>query len=125
MDTRAYTIAVLDDDADFAFVTALTLQMCGYRTEVYDWPEDFLTRYAPKPGCVLLDVMMPGMDGFHVLRQMRDRQWTVPAITMTAGMGDVSPSAKVYPHWAGHVSKPFATDDLLRQVREALGEPTT
>jgi FixJ family two-component response regulator len=113
------TVAIVDDEDDMAFFNAMTLDQEGYRTEVYKSGRDFLDRYTPKPGCVLLEEMMPNLGALDVMREMRERQWTVPVLT-NSSLGPLPPSPEVYPHWVGHLEQPFTLEVLLETVRSAV-----
>jgi CheY-like chemotaxis protein len=72
-------------------------------------------------GCLLADVVMPGLDGFQLCRELRARGYHFPVIFMTAhqGDGDLDKAAAV---GALHLlSKPFSTADMMRCVARALG----
>ena len=116
-------VVIVDDEPDFTFMLALQLTADGFPAEAYDGADAFFATYTPRPGCVVLDIMMPDMSGFNVLRGMRERGWTVPVITMSAGT-DAEPDPEQYPHWVGHLMKPFDPQVLEEKIRVVLGQPS-
>jgi DNA-binding response OmpR family regulator len=69
---------------------------------------------------VLLDVGLPGMDGFEVLRRLRDRTTTLPVIMLTARSGVTDTVAGLEGGANDYVPKPFRFDELLARVRSRL-----
>src|SRR3954467_6833527 len=73
-------IAIVDDDLRAAFALSTLAEGWGYRVACFDGGASFLDQYRPEPGCVLLDMLMPEVDGAEVLRRMRALGWAVPVI---------------------------------------------
>ena len=108
-------ILIVDDDRDIRGLLKLVLETEGYVTELA--ADGFAALRAVEsrpPDCVLLDVMMPGLDGHLVLRTMRARRPGLPVVMMTASATD----DHVWRAWTEGVdyflAKPFDPDDLLR-----------
>jgi CheY-like chemotaxis protein len=107
----------VDDCHDAADSLALVLKRWGYRPAVaYDGPSALAAALAQPPAAVLLDLGMPGMDGFEVARRLRGRPWTagalLVALTGYGEEGDVSRCRE-----AGidlHLLKPCDPDELRR-----------
>ena len=113
-------VVVADDERDIADFLTLNLTMEGYRVEtVYDGQAALDAVRALHPDVVLLDVMMPNLDGIQVLQAIKADPDTkaIPVIMLTAKAGD----ADVWAGWqAGasyYVTKPFDIDELLRYLR--------
>jgi DNA-binding response OmpR family regulator len=115
-------ILIVEDDASVARLVELTMAVEGHRTEVFDRGETVLGRLEGRPvDLVVLDVMLPGVDGLSVLRALRERAaWaSTKVIMLTALDGDDD----VWRGWVGgadyYLTKPF---DLaqLRSVTERL-----
>jgi two-component system, LuxR family, response regulator FixJ len=83
--------------------------------------EDFLKAYdAARPGCLLLDLRLPGMGGLDLLRVLRDRGIALPVI-MLSGYGDIPTVADAFKRGvAEFLEKPCKADVLLKRVRQAV-----
>jgi FixJ family two-component response regulator len=116
------TVFVVDDDAAVRMSLVRLLKSAGYRTESFASADGFLECWKgnPVPGCVLLDIQMPGLDGIQLQQLLQTSPDGIPIIFIT-GHGDIPSSVKAMK--AGAVdffSKPFDDEDLLRAVREAI-----
>ncbi len=83
-------IRIVDDDESFR--ESLRLFLCALNLPVADWPDaqSFLDAFDPeRPGCVLLDIRMPGMTGIECQRRLEDVAERIPVIFLT-GHGNVS-----------------------------------
>lgn len=110
---------VADDERDIAGLLALNLEMAGYEVHAaHDGQAALEAIQRELPDFVLLDVMMPRMDGFEVLRRLKADPETcdIPVIMLTAKAGD----ADVWRGWeAGasyYVTKPFDLEEVLRYL---------
>ena len=70
--------------------------------------------------CVLLDVMMPGMDGLEVLRQLRQRGITVPVLMLTARGDEADRVVGLELGADDYVGKPFSPRELLARIRAVM-----
>jgi CheY-like chemotaxis protein len=120
MGPREHTRAVLvvDDDEDIRIVIGEVLELAGYRTITATDGEDALTllRRDPGLGLVLLDMMMPGVDGW----EFRRRQLAEPAlarvpVVVLSGAGNTEQIAREIGA-DGFLSKPVSKKDLLEMV---------
>jgi FixJ family two-component response regulator len=83
------TIFVVDDDQAVCNSLRLLLKSVGHTTQVMTSATEFLAAYQPsQPGCLVLDVRMPGMSGLDLQRELNLRGATIPVIFIT-GHGDV------------------------------------
>ncbi|QPK63612.1 response regulator [Methylomonas sp. LL1] len=81
------TVFFLDDDAAVRDAIGISLRMSGFRVEVYASGTAFLKTYqADRPGCVLMNAILPDMHGLAVLRELNRRNCSIPVIFMT-GIG--------------------------------------
>ncbi len=116
-------ILVVDDESSIVALVEENLALEGYETtHAYSGEEALELMRHDQPDLVLLDVMMPGMDGYEVSRQMRaDPQLNhIPIIMLTARS---STPDKVMGYSRGvddYVTKPFDSDELLVRVRAQL-----
>jgi FixJ family two-component response regulator len=115
------TVYIVDDDATFARGLARLVGAAGWKAEVFTSAGEFLAAgRGENPGCVLLDVRMPGMRGPDAYRAMIQRHIELPVIFLT-GHGDVPTS--VYAMKLGAVDfleKPVPGDVLVGTIRTAL-----
>ncbi len=114
------SILVVEDESSLARFLQLELDHQGYKVGTAANGFDAVARMAEgKWDLVLLDIMLPGLDGFEVCRRIREC-WDVPVIMLTA-RGDTPDKVKGLDAGADdYLTKPFATDELLARVRARL-----
>jgi len=119
------TVFVVDDDDAVRNSLRLLLKSAGLATEVCASAQEFLATYdAAQPGCLLLDVHMPGMTGLEMQHQLNVRGAAIPVIFIT-GHGDVPMAVEAMQHGAfDFMQKPFRDQDLLDRVQRALTRDT-
>jgi DNA-binding response OmpR family regulator len=112
-------ILVVDDDAILRRVVRAVLEADGFRViEARDGEEGLAMAASEHPSVVILDVMMPGLDGVEVCRRL-DHQAT--KVLMLTALGDVSTEvASLQAGARGYLTKPFSSMDLLDRVEELL-----
>ncbi|NIJ10851.1 DNA-binding response OmpR family regulator [Saccharomonospora amisosensis] len=118
------TILVVDDDADIRDLVAFKLEMSGYDVNtVGDGPAALSAIADNQPDLVVLDVMMPGMSGYDVCRQLREEPATrhLPIIMLTARAQDRDVDTGFSSGADDYVVKPFNPQELLRRVSALLG----
>lgn len=112
---------IVDDDVGLTELLANYLEVAGFTVDVASSGEAALA--APNLGrydILLLDVMMPGMDGFEVLRQIRRRFATLPVIMLTA-KGDEDDRIRGLDGGADdYLAKPFSSRELVARMRARL-----
>lgn len=116
------TVFVVDDDASVRKGLERLLRSAGYRTESFASAVGFFERWQrdPIPGCVLLDVRMPGLDGFQLQQALQPFPIAIPIIFIT-GHGDIPMSVKAMKAGAvDFLPKPVREDDLFKAVQQAL-----
>ena len=117
------TVYIVDDDATFARGLARLVGAAGWNAEVCSSANEFLQpgRVQPEvPGCVLLDVRMPGMRGPELQRVMIERHIRLPVVFLT-GHGDVGTSVDAMKLGAvDFLEKPVLSERLLAAIRVAL-----
>jgi DNA-binding response OmpR family regulator len=111
---------VVDDDATLADVVARYLARDGHRVEcVHDGCEAFRRITVEPPDLVVLDLMLPGMDGLEICRRLR-RQWPIPVVMLTA-LGEETDRVAGFETGADdYVSKPFSPRELALRVKSIL-----
>ena len=110
-------VHLVDDDADVRKTLARLLRSDGYAVREYGSGEELLASAgALCSGCILLDVRMPGQDGFAVCRTLADKSVTLPIVMMT-GSGDLTVLA-LKAGAADFVQKPFGRGELLSVLEQ-------
>jgi two-component system response regulator FixJ len=114
-------VYVVDDDEAVRESLAALLESHGYTVRSFGLAGDFLVA-APtlRPGCLVADIRMPGMDGLELQQQLVERGFKFPLIVIT-GHGDVPLAVRAMKAGAGDfIEKPFASDAILASVDAAL-----
>lgn len=114
------TILIVDDEFSIAETVADILSWEGYSTVTAANGELALAQIEKKrPDLILLDYMMPVMDGLQMLRALRANPElrSIPVVIMTAAPPGLGREDRL---WNGLLSKPFDAEQLLRQVRKLL-----
>lgn len=114
-------IHVVDDDAALRRSLVFLLDSVGWRTEAHASAEEFLAAYRPgEPGCLVLDIRMPGMSGLELQQVLLAQGRTLPIIFIT-GHGDISLAVQAMKQEAcDFLEKPFKDQVLLDAVSQAV-----
>jgi two-component system response regulator PrrA len=121
------TILIVDDDSDVAAVTASRLHDKGYRVLVaHDGAEGLAIATAQHPDLILLDVVMPALDGHEVLTQLKRRRVPTRVIVYTGSAKSTDEVARLMKAGAcAYLAKPSLFSTVLSQIKRALEvEPT-
>jgi FixJ family two-component response regulator len=115
------TVFVVDDDAAVRKAVSRLLRSAGIPVAVFACPKEFLAQYDPAtPGCLVLDIAMPGFNGLQLQASLGKKVGTLPIIFLT-GHGDVPKSVQAMKGGAfDFLSKPVKDRDLFRAVRAAI-----
>lgn len=120
MPLRKPIIVVADDDPQILKLVTRNLQLEGYATHTATNGQEALEAVqASQPDAVLLDVMMPKLDGFAVCQKVREFS-TVPIIMITARGNDQDKVRGLDLGADDYLTKPFSVDELLARVRAVL-----
>jgi len=114
-------VHIVDDDDSVRRSVAFMLKHAGYRVENHISGVEFLksVKWA-EPGCVLLDVCMPQIDGLEVQQEMAARGIDMPVVILT-GHGDIAAAVKAIRAGAvNFIEKPYEKEDLLHAIEEAF-----
>jgi FixJ family two-component response regulator len=119
--TRKPLVMVVDDDSGVRNAMRILLKSVGLDSVSYPSAQEFLAAWQPsQPGCLVLDIRMPGMSGLELQEQLNLRGAVVPVIFMT-GHGDVPMAVEAMQHGAfDFLQKPFRDQDLLDRIQKAL-----
>ncbi|MFL5261823.1 MAG: response regulator transcription factor [Anaeromyxobacteraceae bacterium] len=118
-------ILIVDDEPNIVLTLEFLMKREGYEPTVAGDGEAALAAIArAPPDLVLLDVMLPRLDGFEVCRRLRaDERWRGLKILMLSAKGRDAEMAKGLALGAdAYVTKPFATKDLVLAVKRLLGD---
>lgn len=125
MDSRAMvaepTVFVVDDDPAMRESLRWLIESVGLAVETYGTARDFLRAYdGSRPGCLVLDVRMPGLSGLDLQDELAARRVRLPVIIIT-GFADVSMAVRALKAGAmDFIEKPFSDQDLLDRIRGAI-----
>lgn len=121
MSDNLRVVHIVDDDDAIRQSVGFMLKKAGYAVETYPAGTAFLKAASPEiPGCVLLDVRMPDIDGFEVQVRLAERGISIPVIMLT-GHGDVTLAVRAIKAGAiEFLEKPFERIALLAAVEIAL-----
>ena len=117
------SILIAEDEARISGFVSKGLRASGYSTTVVATGTDALEH--ARTGAydlILLDVGLPGLDGFSVLRRLRERDEVTPVIMLTARTGLADTVAGLDGGANDYLGKPFRFDELLARVRVRLRE---
>jgi len=117
---KAYKILIVEDEKPIADILEYNLAKEGYDvTSVYLGDEAVEVARALNPDLILLDIMLPGIDGFNVCRQVR--QFTnCPIIMLTAKDAEIDKVLGLELGADDYVTKPFSTRELLARIKAQL-----
>jgi two-component system response regulator FixJ len=114
------TVHVVDDDAAVRRSLAWLLKAAGFDAVFYESPTTFLDEAPSVTGCLLLDVIMPEMDGLALQARLNDQGIRIPLIVMTA-QGDVQTAVRAMKAGAiDFIEKPYDDDVLIAAIEAAL-----
>jgi FixJ family two-component response regulator len=115
------TVFVVDDDAGLRDALELLLRSVDRPTETFASADEFLEAYDPeRPGCLILDVRMPGMSGLALQRRLKALDSSLPIIFLTAH-GDVPMAVRAVKAGAvDFLQKPFGDQALLDAIQRAI-----
>ena len=115
------TVFVVDDEEAVRDSLQWLLESSGLKVALFDSAEAFLQGYDPaQPGCLVVDVRMPGMSGLELQEKLAELHFSIPVIFIT-GHGDVPMAVQAVKHGAADfLEKPFNDKELLQIVQRCL-----
>lgn len=115
------TVFIVDDDAAIRFAMAALMDSVNMQYEIFESADEFLEKVTEqRPGCLVLDIRMPGLGGLELQDELIKRGNTLPIIFIT-GHGDVPMAVEAMQKGAvDFIQKPFRDQDLLDRIREAI-----
>jgi DNA-binding NtrC family response regulator len=114
-------VCVIDDDSSIRESLRNLLRSAGLKVQTFGSAQEFLTnRPSEAPGCLVLDVKMPGISGLELQRELSSGASRVPIVFMT-GYGDIPMSVRAMKAGAFEfLTKPCSDEDLLSAVNQAI-----
>jgi two-component system, LuxR family, response regulator FixJ len=119
--TRQQQVFVVDDDDPVRDAIGMLLETVDIPYQTFPSAQAFLEAYDPaRPGCLVLDIRMPGISGLELQQMLIDRDARIPIIFIT-GHGDVPMAVEAMKRGAvDFIRKPFHDQELLDRIQEAL-----
>lgn len=114
-------VFVIDDDRDVRKSLQWLLATAGLPVRAYASAEDFLADYrTQRAGCILLDVQLPGMDGFELLARLQ-ASGPHPAVLMVTGYGDIPMAVRALKSGAfDFIEKPYTDAQIVARIQQGL-----
>jgi two-component system response regulator FixJ len=116
-------IYIVDDDESVLRSLQLLLVSYGFSVEAYSSAEKFFTAVPNSdPGCLILDIHMPGLNGWDTLQRLTDEGYNQPVIVITADKDDDFREKAIKSGAVGFLQKPFEDHYLLHMVNRMFYE---
>jgi FixJ family two-component response regulator len=114
-------VYVVDDDESVREAIQSLIRSVGLHVEAFASAQDFLRSKRPDvPGCLVLDIRLPGFSGLQLQRKLADADIRIPIVFMT-GHGDIPMTVKAMKAGAVEfLTKPFRDQDLLDAIQQAI-----
>jgi two-component system, LuxR family, response regulator FixJ len=114
-------VYIADDDESLRALLRALVHSIGLPCRVFNSANKFLEQYDPRqPGCLVLDLFMPGMSGLELQEELNRRGAMIPVIFIT-GHADVASAVAAVRHGAfNYLQKPFRNSELIENVRGAI-----
>ncbi len=116
-----HIVYVVDDEAGTRDAVSSLLRSAGLNVATFGSADDFLaTHFSDVPGCLVLDMLLPGLSGLDLQRKLAEMGLDLPIIFIT-GHGDIPTAVQAMKAGAVELlTKPFRDDDLLDAIQQAL-----
>jgi len=117
------TVFIVDDDSSVLKGISRLMKSVKLNEKTYSSAQDFLDSYKPEqPGCLLIDMRMPGISGLELQEILHSMNILIPTIIIT-GYGEVTDAVQAMKNGAiDFIEKPFKGQHLLDQVHKAIAE---
>lgn len=117
------TVFIVDDDDAVRESLEFLMKSINQPAESFPSAQAFLESFNPaRPGCLLLDIRMPGMSGIDLQEKLKEMKTGIPIIFIT-GHGDVPMAVKaIQAGAADFIQKPFRDQELIDRIREVLAD---
>ena len=112
------TILIVEDEQNIVDILSFNLEREGYNTlEAYDGPTGLQLALEQNPDLILLDLMLPGLNGFDVCRKIRESGSSIPIIMLTAREEEDDKVRGLELGADDYITKPFKNRELIARVR--------
>ncbi len=120
-------LLVVDDEKDIVTLLQLLLEREGYQVDIATSAYDALERANDhRYEMLVTDLMMPGMDGFQLIKKLRQHYATNPPVLVVTAIKDPRPKLDaVGLHDADILEKPFVRKTLVAAIKKLIGEPNS
>lgn len=121
--TTGAVVHIIDDDASLRKMVVKLVGSVGLASKSYSSAQEFLLSYdGSRPGCVILDLRMPGMTGTQALTHFAEKGVKLPVIILT-GYGDIPTAVRSLKHGAvDFIQKPFHPQFFLERIQTSIAE---
>lgn len=121
MPSKGVTVFLIEDDESLAYALRRRLEAAGLRVETFTAAEEFLEACDPqRPGCAVVDLMLPGLDGLELQKRLAANGCTLPII-FVSGVGTIPAAVEAVKRGAvDFLTKPVDEKLLLERVHKAL-----
>ncbi len=121
MESCEPTVFIVDDDKGVQRSLRLLLESVNLKVQTFGNAQEFLNVYNPcQPGCLVLDVRMPGMSGMELHSKLKADQMDIPVIIIT-GHGDIEMAVRaLHAKAVTFIEKPFRDQVLLDNIHKAI-----
>jgi len=117
----SYRLLVVDDEPSIVELLSASLRFAGFEVETaVDGPSALDAARTSPPDLIVLDVMLPGLDGFEVVRILRSERVDIPVVFLTARDAQPDRVAGLTVGGDDYVTKPFSLEELVARVRAVL-----
>ncbi len=122
-DTPAKKVLIVDDEPDTLELVKLVLESGGFKALLATSGTEALVLIgASKPDLVLLDIMMPDMDGWEIFRKIKEKYSDIPVAILTAKAQNIDKLLGLHVLKADdYITKPFGKNELIDRVRKLTG----
>jgi FixJ family two-component response regulator len=121
MKDKTSTVYIVDDDSGVRSSIRMLLKSIGIAATALGSAREYLDTFDPsQPGCLVLDIRMPGMSGMELQAQLNLKGAIIPVIFIS-GHGDIPMAVEAMQHGAfDFLQKPFRDQDLIDRIQKAL-----
>ena len=118
---RQTRVLVVDDEPNIVDVVSMALRHHGFEVESAETGAGAVARVRERrPDVVVLDIMLPDLDGFEVARRLRQQARKVPIVFLTANDATADKVRGLTTGGGDYVTKPFSLEELLARLRNIL-----
>ena len=120
-------VLIVDDDPDMVMVLGMLMKVNGITAlKAFGGVEGLEKARTDKPDVILLDIMMPDMDGYEVMKELRSDKTTkgIPVVFLTARTDEEYKERAETLGADGYITKPYDRDSLMETIRRVAGSQT-